>query len=131
MVHGSQAKLEMGTTCISEVLQLKMITQLGVFLPHFQEFFKFYAWIPWENATSQSASYGIWTANGWVTVPINQQNYSDVWVPLGTYKLNESVNPSYNCVVLLANTSEPPGTKSVGVDAIKIRTYPVFLPIVV
>lgn len=93
--------------------------------------YKFYAWIPWENATAQSADYGIWTSSGWQTVTLNQQIHSDEWVYLGTYKLNGSVNPSTNCVVLNANTGEPPGSKSIGVDALKIRNYPIFLPIVI
>lgn len=93
--------------------------------------YKFYAWIPWENAYSQSADYGIWTIYGWETVTINQQSYSNEWVHLGTFSLDTSINPSYNCVVLNADTGEPPGTKLVGVDAIKIRTYPVFLPLII
>jgi len=92
--------------------------------------YKFYAWIPYENATSQNASYGIWTVNGWETVTINQQIYSDEWVQLGVFQLDD-VNPSNNCVILRANTGEPSGSKIVGLDAVKIRTYALFLPIVI
>ena len=92
--------------------------------------YKFYAWIPWENATSQSADYGIWTSSGWRTVTVNQQIYSNKWVYLGTFDLNPSFNPSYNCVILNANTGEPSGSRWVGVDAIKIRNYPLFLPLI-
>jgi hypothetical protein len=95
--------------------------------------YKFYAWIPRENATSQSANYGIWTSSGWQTVTINQNLYSNVWVPLGDFYLDLSSNPSYNCVILNANTGEPtvtPASKLVGVDAIKIRIYPLYLPLI-
>lgn len=91
--------------------------------------YKFYAWIPSANATSQIAQYHIWTSTGWITVTKNQNNFSDLWVYLGTYKLNASMNPSYNCVVLNANTGESSGTRLVGLDAIKIRNYPIFIPL--
>ena len=72
--------------------------------------YKFYTWIPWENAYTQSADYGIWTANGWVTITINQQNYSDEWVLLGTFRLKMKVSTPpiivLYCMRILVNHQE-------------------------
>lgn len=121
--HGSHMYYR-STTTVNESVSWRLPTER-------RGFYKFYAWIPHEYASSERASYGIWTANGWQTVTINQHLHNDEWVYLGTFKLNPSMYPSNNYVVLNANTGEPAGTKLVGADAIKIRSYPVFLPSIV
>jgi len=88
-------------------------------------FYKVYAYIPAVNATTQQASYRIWTITGWQTSTISQQSYSDAWALLGTYRLF----PSQALVVLRANTGEPADTKWVAADAIKFRVYRTFLPV--
>jgi len=85
------------------------------------------AWIPYENATTQQAEYGVWTKYGWEYPVINQQSYSDEWVTLGTFSLSSSY-PSNNVLILMANTGEPTGTKWVGVDAIRLRSYFLHMP---
>jgi murein DD-endopeptidase MepM/ murein hydrolase activator NlpD len=95
----------------------------------FPGIYKVYAWIPWYYATSTNATYSIWTADGWAYPAINQYLYSDEWVLLGTYRMNID-QPENNGVVLFIDTGETPGTVEIGVDAIKFRSYAVFLPLV-
>lgn len=89
--------------------------------------YKVYAFIPSRLATARQATYRILTANGWVQRTVNQQEHSDVWVPLGTYWLQ----PRQALVTLSANTGEPPASQRwVAADAIKFRSYLVFIPII-
>ncbi len=88
--------------------------------------YKVYAYIPSQNATTRQATYQVWTASGWMSRTIDQLSYSDVWVPLGTYRLPAN----YAYVVLSSNTGETANTTWVAADAIKFRSYLSALPLV-
>jgi murein DD-endopeptidase MepM/ murein hydrolase activator NlpD len=88
---------------------------------------KIYAFIPSQNATTHQAPYNIWTGSRWETSTVNQQNYTDTWVLLGTYQLPAR----YAFVFMFAQTGELTNTTWIAADAIKFRSYADFLPIVI
>jgi surface antigen len=74
--------------------------------------------IPKNNATTKSAKYKIYY-NGGTSVAnktINQNNYYDQWVSLGTYYFKQG---SGNYVYLSDATGETPGSTKVSFDAVK------------
>ena len=87
--------------------------------------FQIYAWIPINYAWSNQAKYYIHTGYSIEVVTINQQIFENEWVYLGTFKLLSG----WPGVALNANTGEPTSVV-IGVDAVKIRVAPIFLPIV-
>jgi len=88
---------------------------------------KVYAFIPSQNATTHRATYWIYTLSSirWQSCTIEQAPYNDEWISLGTYQL-----PNYAYVFLYANTQELTNTTSIAADAIKFRSYPSYLPLV-
>jgi hypothetical protein len=87
---------------------------------------KVYAYIPSQYATTHQATYNIWTGSEWETSTIDQQNYTDTWVLLGTYQLPAH----YAFVFMYAQTGEPVDTTWIAADAIKFRSYADFLPVI-
>lgn len=87
--------------------------------------YKVYAYIPSQYATTLTATYRIWTVNGWQSAHVNQLNYSDQWVLLGTYTLPTT----YARVEMRANTGESPA-RWIAADGMKFRQYRVYLPLV-
>lgn len=79
--------------------------------------------VPRLHATTRSAQYriGYMSGNNFVAikvVPLNQYNYSDVWVSLGTFSF-----PGEPAVYLGDDTGESYSTKRVvGFDAVKFKT---------
>lgn len=81
--------------------------------------YEVFAWIPRLHATTRNAVYEIYHADGRTDVAINQYNYSDQWVSLGTYRfvagfsglvrLTDKTGESY------VNTSSP----TLGFDSVK------------
>ena len=88
--------------------------------------YQVYAFVPSQNATTHRATYYIYTVSSWLSRTIDQQIYNDEWVLLGTYQL--PANFAY--VQLVADTGEISNTTWIAVDAIKLRLYPDFLPLV-
>jgi hypothetical protein len=79
--------------------------------------YQVWVYIPWNYGTTRSANYQVQNGSStFQTVTVNQYNYSDVWVCLGTF--NFSSEP---CVFLGDNTGESySGThRMVGFDAVK------------
>lgn len=88
---------------------------------------KIYAYIPYYFHSTHQATYYIATTSGWQTRTVNQQNYTDTWVLLGTYQLPAH----YAFVFMFARTGELTNTTWIAADAIKFRSYADFLPIVI
>lgn len=88
---------------------------------------KVYAFIPSQNATTHRATYWIYATSStrWQSCTIEQAPYNDEWVSLGTYQL-----PNYGYMFLYANTQEVTNTTYIAADAIKFRSYPQFLPLI-
>ncbi|MBI5564583.1 MAG: peptidoglycan DD-metalloendopeptidase family protein [Chloroflexi bacterium] len=88
---------------------------------------KVYAFVPEQNATTRQATYYIYNvSNTWQSKTINQQIYNDEWVLLGTYQ----ISPATAWVYLFIDTQEITATLSIAADAIKFRSYPNYLPLV-
>jgi hypothetical protein len=89
-----------------------------------------YAWIPNHYHDTENAVYQINTANEVINININQSQFHDQWVLLGTF-LFTNQNPWNNYVYLSAMVvDENPDEKFVAADSIKFRTFPINLPIV-
>jgi len=84
-----------------------------------------YAYVPSQHATTLNATYWIWNGSDWEQAPpVRQLDYSDEWVPLGTYML--PANFAY--VYMYADTGE--GTsREIAADGVKFRQYQTYLPI--
>lgn len=90
-------------------------------------YYKVYAYVPSISATTQFATYYIWDGSNYQASTINQNSFSDVWVRLGTsYHL--PANDAY--VLFYPDTGEPSLSTLVAADAIKFRSYILFLPII-
>jgi hypothetical protein len=90
--------------------------------------YQVYAFIDWDNATTQNARYQI-VHNGQTTVfPVDQNSHYAEWVNLGTYSFG-SVSSS-NYVRLDDVTSETHLSKRIGFDAMAFVPNKVYLPIV-
>jgi len=76
-----------------------------------------YAYIPSNNATSQTATYRIYHNGANNYAMVNQNNLFNVWANLGTYYFASN---STEYVELGDNTGEAPGTnRKLGFDAVK------------
>lgn len=84
-----------------------------------------FAFVPAVHATTTNAEYIIHDRNGDHTVPINQLNYSDEWVNLGTYDFWDSI---LGYVYLDNATGETSASTEVCFDSIKFRQFHVYLP---
>ncbi len=75
------------------------------------------AYIDWDNATTASALYRIVFSSGTDTVTINQNDYADTWVDIGTYPFDPG---SEGYVELTDATGEDPNSLlKIGVDAVR------------
>lgn len=75
-----------------------------------------YAFIPSNYATTASAKYQIYHTGGTATRSVNQNNYYDVWVSLGTYGFSSGTTRR---VRLTDATGETNYNLRVGFDAVK------------
>jgi hypothetical protein len=78
--------------------------------------YEVYAFIPRDKATTANARYIIHYAGGSTQRSVNQNNYYDAWVSLGTYNFSSG---SQGYVDLGDATGESSGSRYVGFDAIK------------
>jgi hypothetical protein len=88
--------------------------------------YQVYVWIPIDLAWSQHATYYVSTGYNFEVVTINQQTFENEWVYLGTFRLI----PGWPGVTLNTNTGESTSVV-IGVDAMKIRVAPIFLPLII
>lgn len=87
--------------------------------------YKIYAFIPEERHSTQQATYQIWSDAGWQARVVNQYPNTNTWVLLGTFHI-----PSADAEVgMFANTGEPVDTTWIAADAVKFRSYLIFLPV--
>lgn len=86
-----------------------------------------YAFVPAVRATTRNAKYVINDRNGDHIVPINQYDYSDQWVYLGSYDFWDSI---INYVYLDNFTGETNGSTEVCFDSMKFQQFRVYLPAV-
>jgi hypothetical protein len=90
--------------------------------------YQVYAFIDWDNATTQQARYRI-VHNGQTTVfTVNQNLYYAEWVSLGTYDFGSATGSNY--ARLEDVTGETYLSKRVGFDAIAFVPHRVYLPLV-
>jgi hypothetical protein len=90
--------------------------------------YQVYAFIDWDNATTQNARYQI-VHNGQTTVyPVNQNIYYAEWVSLGTYDFGSASGSNY--VRLEDVTGETYLSRRIGFDAIAFAPNKVYLPAV-
>jgi hypothetical protein len=88
--------------------------------------YQVYAFIDWDNATTQKARYQV-VHNGQTTVyTVNQNIYYAEWVSLGTYQFGST--PGSNYVRLEDVTGETYLSKRIGFDAIGFVPNKVYLP---
>jgi hypothetical protein len=101
----------------------------GIWTPTLSSgWYQVYAFIDWDNATTQKARYQI-IHNGQTTIyTVNQNSYIAQWVSLGTYNFGSAANSNY--VRLDDVTGETSLSKRVGLDAIGFVPNKVYLPIV-
>lgn len=78
--------------------------------------YEVFVYIPRQYGTTTCARYEIYHANGRTDVQLNQLNYSDVWVSLGTYRFNQG---SSGTLRLIDVTSEGHLRKFIAFDAAK------------
>ena len=78
--------------------------------------YEVYAFIPSNYATTQSAPYQVYHNGGIASRTVNQNNYYDVWVSLGTYGFSSG---SSRRVRLTDATGETNYNLRVGFDAVK------------
>ncbi|MBN2534582.1 MAG: C39 family peptidase [Spirochaetales bacterium] len=79
--------------------------------------YKVEAWITWDNATTGHAPYTVYYSGGSITYYINQLNFSEEWVSLGTHYFN---NGTDGYVKLTDATGEDPNSLlKIGVDALR------------
>jgi murein DD-endopeptidase MepM/ murein hydrolase activator NlpD len=79
--------------------------------------YRYEVFIPSDHATTASARYHIWNGSGWLgPYVVNQNNFFNAWVPLGTVSLAAGAGTVYLGDV----TGEPTGTRKVGVDAVRV-----------
>lgn len=79
--------------------------------------YEVYAFIPSNYATTASALYQIYHSGGTTTRTVNQNNYFDVWVSLGTYGFSSGTTRR---VRLTDATGETNYNLRVGFDAVKL-----------
>ena len=79
--------------------------------------YEVYAFIPSNYATTTSAKYQIYHTGGTSTRIVNQNNYYDVWVSLGTYGFSSGTTRR---VRLTDATGETNYNLRVGFDAVKL-----------
>jgi hypothetical protein len=90
--------------------------------------YQVYAFIDWDNATTQNARYQI-VHNGQTTIyPVNQNIHYAEWVSLGIYDFGSEAGSNY--VQLEDVTGETYSSKRVGFDAIAFVPNKVYLPLV-
>jgi len=89
--------------------------------------YKLFAYVPSQFATTKQARYWIYSVDCplYCEKLLDQSAYTDTWAFLGTYTLPVGAQGGH--VFLYVNTGESPA-KQAGADAIKFRTYTVFLP---
>jgi hypothetical protein len=75
-----------------------------------------YVYVPSCNATTTSARYRVLHAGMRHDVWVNQYNYSNAWVRLGTFTFNATGN---EYVYLADNTHEAYLSRRIGIDAVK------------
>lgn len=94
------------------------IDNMGDWRPSLQETraYEVYVYIPRNYATTTQAQYEIYHAGGRTDVIVNQNNFYDVWVSLGTYQFNAGTS---GFVRLIDRTNEKYITKKIGFDAVK------------
>lgn len=79
--------------------------------------YEVFAYIPSRNAFTNSAPYTIYYNGGMRQVRLNQQNYNDVWVSLGTYSFNSG---TAGYVRLTDATGEAASSlRRIGFDAVR------------
>ena len=84
-------------------------------LPNTQPY-EVFVFIPRNHATTTQAHYTIYYANGQTDVTVNQNNYYDQWVSLGTYQFN---NGTGGYLRLVDQTGEAYASKWIGFDSAK------------
>lgn len=84
-----------------------------------------YAFIPAEHATIQDAEYEIYARTGVYQVTVNQNQWYDAWVSLGTYDFPAGLGAA----VYLDNVTHL-GASTTAFDTIKFVQHRVYLPIV-
>jgi murein DD-endopeptidase MepM/ murein hydrolase activator NlpD len=89
--------------------------------------YKLFAYVPSEFATTRGARYWIYSVDcpSYCEKLLDQSAYTDTWAFLGTYTLPVGAQGGH--VFLYINTGESPA-KNAAADAIKFRSYTVFLP---
>lgn len=86
--------------------------------------YEVYAFIPNNYATTRNASYALNTSSGITWASVNQNNYYDQWVSIGTYDFTSGADVSggYGWRVFLSDaTGESAGAYRVGFDAVKFE----------
>jgi hypothetical protein len=76
--------------------------------------YEVFVYIPRNHGTTKHAEYTIYTANGVVGVSINQYNYNDQWVSLGTYSFHAGTGGYLH---LVDQTGENDTSTQIGFDA--------------
>ncbi len=82
-------------------------------LPNTQPY-EVFVFIPRNHATTTQAHYTVYYANGQTDVVVNQNNYYDQWVSLGTYQFN---NGTGGYLRLVDQTGEAYASKWIGFDS--------------
>jgi murein DD-endopeptidase MepM/ murein hydrolase activator NlpD len=75
--------------------------------------------IPYNHATTASAKYKVKANGKTYTKTVNQNNYYDAWVTLGTYYFNASNNKSEYVELTDATGESANSLKKIGFDAVK------------
>ena len=92
------------------------IDNMGDWRPNLPEManYEVFVFIPHNHAYTKQARYEIYHADGRSDVWVNQRQYNDVWVSLGTYRFNQG---SGNLLRLIDYNDEPYATTQIGFDA--------------
>lgn len=91
--------------------------------------YQVYAFVPWNNATTQQARYQIVHQGQTAVYTMNQNSYYAEWVSLGTYDFGNA--PGSNYVRLEDVTGETYLSRRVGFDAVGfVPPFKVYLPLV-
>jgi len=94
------------------------VDNIGDWRPNLPETrdYEIFVFIPRNYATTRSAAYEIYHATGNGVRVINQYQYSDEWVSIGTYRFNQG---SGGNIRLADRTGEPYNAEYIGYDSIK------------
>ena len=79
--------------------------------------YEVYVWVPYWNATTRNAPYTVYHQDGQTVRSVNQDNYSNVWVSIGTYSFTAGTALR---VRLTDATGEPINSRKIAFDAVML-----------